>query len=289
MVERSNRPSPAIIAEAVSKQYADKPYISFRSHIENHESILGGWSVKPGGSISPGTVFDVHMSSSGDLCVLMLMDSEPVYEYRVAVLDRNASDEGNDQNYIVHEYDHKNKVRTENRILDAEPRSMILSHEALDHPSWCASGGYMITFIGASGKVADLDNEDSFAYEIARGSFDRHEQLPDGGKAIVIRFIQQEAAGPGKGPQGQDLPARPKIWWDIYVDADKDLIVQKDGYFEKPGEKPVLVRRARYTDIEFPTQVDEEAVFRAVPEAAKSYRVWKPGEPYPGTRLESGS
>lgn len=279
---------PHVIANRLSRQYGNKTYISFKSHVENHESIGPNWTVKPGRSIAPGTHFDVVMSDKGDVRTRLYVENRIVYESRAAVL-ADEPNKGKPSAFSIQEFDYRNRVRTAPSSWEKISAGTKLADEALDHASWCASGGYTHTLVGTRGRGADLTSDDSFAYQIAHGRIDREEVLADGRRATVVRFVQQEAADPGKSPQGQDLPARPKIWWDIYVDAASDLIIQKDGYFEKPGEKPVLVRRARYTDIEFPTYVDEEAVFRTIPEAAQSYRIWNPDEPYPGTRLNSGT
>ncbi len=282
--ERVSTFDPIVIADRVAKRYAHEKYISFEDHILNHESIAPGWLLKPGGGIAKGTVFDVVMSAEGNIRAQLYVDKRLIYEARTTV-PKHARVSGDGSKYYLQEIDYRNGVRSDPVECERGKVCGKLSAEALDHASWCAGGGTTTTFVGALGRVADFNNEDSFAYQIARGQFDRQEVSPDGRRLIVFRFVQQEAAGPGKGPQGQDLPARPKIWWDIYVDSESDLIVQKDGFFEKPGEKPVLVRRAKYTDIQFPTHIDEEAVFRSIPEVAKSYRVWKPDQPYPGTKF----
>src|SRR3990172_5479760 len=53
------------IADRVAKKYAHERYISFKAHVDNHESIVPGWAVKPGGGIAPGSVFDVVMNAAG--------------------------------------------------------------------------------------------------------------------------------------------------------------------------------------------------------------------------------
>jgi len=274
-------PNLTQIAERVAKKYGGERYISFKAHVENHESILPGWTVKPGGGIALGSVFEVVMSAAGDIRGQLLVSGQPVYEFQVAVQAPGSESERSSTQYLVREYDHLNKVRAEPRMVDNIPRSMVLSHEALEHPAWCANGAYMTTYVGESGKVADMNNETAYAYQIARGTYVSRQRLADGTAVDVIKFVQQEAAGPRLGPAGQTLEASPAIWWYIYVDPKASLVVQQDGYFEHLGKDPVLVRQQRFSDIEFPSHLNEEIVFRSIPEAARSYRVWKPGEPYP--------
>jgi hypothetical protein len=161
-------------------------------------------------------------------------------------------------------------------------RSMLLSHEALKPTEWCATGGTVTTFVGVDGKVAgrNRDDDESVCDQIERGTLMDRQRLPGYGEVDVIKWVYKEATGPRKGPAGQTLDPSPAIWWNILVDSDHDLVVGDEGYIEFPGRAPVLVRRKRFENITFPEHVDHR-VFTDVPESARDYVVWKPGEPYP--------
>jgi len=196
------------------------------------------------------------------------------------VRDRSDQASTGSKEYVLREYDHVRGLRTEEQVFEGPPESFPLSSQALEPPEWCTSGRFTVTFVGPKGRVADRQYSHCYAMQIESGTLLARREGTGSAPVDVIRWVQQEAAEPRRGPAGQDLDASPAILWDTFVDRDRALIVGDKGYFCFPDRDPVLIRGHRYKAIRFPKKVDRR-VFTDVPERARGYRVWKPGDPYP--------